>query len=381
MIRRLSIALALLILATTGCPSSTGGGGSTILVGEFGSMTGSEATFGKSTDLGIQLAVEECNAAGGINGKKIELKSYDDKGDPQEAQNCVMRLASEDHCVAILGEVASSLSKAGGQRAQKLHVPMISPSSTNPEVTQIGDMIFRVCFLDDFQGFVGAKFATETLKAKKAALLYDQKQAYSTGLKDDFKKAFTGMGGSICSEQAYSGGDQDFNAQLTAIRDAQPDVIYVPGYYTEVGNIALQCQKLGIKAPLLGGDGWDSPKLAEIGKDAIEGSYWSTHYSDEESRPEVQAFAAKFKKKNPDYPPDSLVALGYDAASLLFDAMKRAKSLEGADLAAAIAATKDFKGVTGIITIDANRNARKSAVVVQLKNKQPHYVATVEPPK
>ncbi len=229
-----------------------------VLIGEFGSLTGSEATFGQSTHNGIMLALKEVNGAGGITnkGKTLAVKVYDDQGRPQEAGTAVTRLITDDKVTAVLGEVASSLSIAGGRVAQQYHVPMITPSSTNPQVTQIGDMIFRVCFLDDFQGWVEAKFARDELKAKKAALLYDQAQAYSKGLKDFFKKSFTEMGGTIATEQAFSGGDQDFSAQLTTIRDANVDVILVPGYYTDVGNIILQARKLGIKAPFLGGDGW-----------------------------------------------------------------------------------------------------------------------------
>jgi branched-chain amino acid transport system substrate-binding protein len=375
-----SLVLVAAFLAAS-LPYAAESGDETILVGEYGSFTGSEATFGQSTHAGVLLAVQELNATGGINGKKVKIKNYDDKGDAQEAANCVLRLATEDKVVAVLGEVASSLSKAGGQVAQTNGVPMISPSSTNAEVTKIGDMIFRVCFIDDFQGYVGAKFAVENLKAMKVAVLYDQKQAYSTGLKDDFGKALKAMKGTVTTEQAYSGGDTDFNAQLTAIRDTKPDAIYVPGYYTEVGNIAVQARKLGIKVPLIGGDGWDSPKLAEIGGAAINGSYYSNHYSEEDVRPEVQAFVKKFKAKNPTIPADGLAALGYDAARLLFDAMKRAASLSGKDLAAAIAATKGFKGVTGIITIDKDRNAEKSAVMLEMKDGKPRYLATIEPPK
>lgn len=352
--------------------------GSAILVGEYGSLTGSEATFGQSTHNGIMLAVEEVNAAGGIGGRLIEVKTYDTQGKTQEAGTAVTRLITDDKAVAVLGEVASSLSLAGGRVAQQYGVPMISPSSTNLRVTQIGDMVFRVCFIDPFQGFVGAKFAYENLGARKVAVLYDQGQAYSKGLSDDFKSAFLQFGGAIATEQVYSGGDQDFNAQLTAIRGTSPDAIYLPGYYTDVGNIALQARKLGLTAPLIGGDGWDSSKLAEIAGEAIEGCYYSNHYSHEEARPAVQAFVRKYQERYGQVP-DGLAALGYDAAKLLFDAMGRAPSLKGADLAAAIAATTNFAGVTGTISIDENRNARKPAVMVQMRGGVPSYVATIEP--
>jgi branched-chain amino acid transport system substrate-binding protein len=376
------LALALGLAACGGGGGTTGSaaGDGTILIGEYGSMTGSEATFGQSTDNGIRLAVKEVNEAGGVNGKKIEVKVYDDQGKSQEAGTAVTRLITDDKVKAVLGEVASSLSIAAGRVAQQYGVPMISPSSTNPAVTEVGDMVFRVCFLDPFQGWVEAKFARENLKAQKAAILYDQTQAYSKGLSDYFKKAFVEMGGTITTEQAYSGGDQDFSAQLTTIRQTNPDILVMPGYYTDAGNIAIQVRKLGITCPMLGGDGWDSTQLAAIGGKAIEGSYFSNHYSFQEKRPEVQNFVTKYKA---DYGqiPDGLAALGYDAARLLFDAMRRAPSLDGKDLAAAIAATKDFPGVTGKITIDAQRNAQKSAVVVQMQGGLPIYVTTIEPPK
>lgn len=350
----------------------------TIAVGHFGSLTGSEATFGQSTARGIRLAVKEVNRTGGIKGKIVELKSYDDRGNTQEAGTAVTRLITSDKVVAILGENTSSLSLAGGRVAQQYGVPMISPSSTNPAVTELGDKIFRVCFLDPFQGWVQAKFAREFLEARTAAILYDQSQSYSKGLAEFFKGAFTKLGGTITTEQAYTGGDQDFSAQLTSIRETAPDVLLVPGYYTDAGNIAIQARKLGLTTPLLGGDGWESPQLAAIGKSAIEGSYYSCHYSIEENRPEVRSFVAAFQS---DYgeKPDSLGALGYDAARLLFDAMRRAPSWDGAALARAIAETKDFAGVTGRITIDAARNARKSAVVVRMKGGVPVAVSTIQP--
>lgn len=350
----------------------------TILIGEYGSLTGSEATFGQSTHNGIMLAVDEFNAVGGLKGRKVAVKTYDDQGKSQEAGTVVTRLITEDKVVAVLGEVASSLSLAGGRVAQQYGVPMISPSSTNPQVTQIGDMIFRVCFIDPYQGFVVAKFSRENLKLNNVAVLYDQAQAYSKGLKDDFIKSFKEMGGTITSEQAYTGGDQDFSAQLTTIKGTKPEAIFLPGYYTDVGNIALQARKLGVEAVLLGGDGWDSTKLTEIGGQAIEGAYFSNHYSHEEQRPEVQEFVKKYQARY-NQVPDGLAALGYDAARLLFDAMGRAPSLGGKDLAAALAATKDFKGVTGVISIDAERNAQKPAVMLQVKGGKYAYAATVAP--
>lgn len=350
-----------------------------IVIGHFASMTGSEATFGQSTDKGVRMALEERNAAGGVKGRKIEVKTLDTASKASEGGTVVTRLINNEKAVAILGEVASSISIAGGQVAQKLGVPMVSPSSTNEAVTKIGDMIFRVCFLDGFQGYVMAKFAVDDLKVTKVAVLYDQQQAYSKGLKQSFVTSFKALGGTIVTEQAYSGGDPDVSAQLQTIKTSGAQAIYMPGYYTDVGNMVRQARKLGIKEPFLGGDGWDSDKLTEIGGADIEGSYYSNHYSFEEQRPEVQDFVTKYKAKYGQVP-DGLAALGYDAARILFDAMDRSPSLAGKDLAATLAATKGFHGVTGLITIDANRDAVKKAVVLVVKNGKPSYVTSVSPP-
>ncbi len=352
-----------------------------IVIGHYGSLTGAEATFGQSTSNGIRLAIKEFNAAGGFKGRKIELREYDTKGDAKEASLAVTRLVKSDKVTAVLGEVASGLSLAGAPMCQESGVPMITPSSTNPRVTAVGDMIFRVCFIDPFQGFVGAKFATTNLKAKSAAMLYDQKAPYSVGLAEQFKKNFEKLGGKVVGEQTYTGGDQDFSAQLTSIRASKPDVVYIPGYYTDVGNIAIQARKLGVSAPLLGGDGWDSEQLGKIAGKAIEGCYYSNHYAPDQPDEAVKSFIAKYKADFGGATPDGLAALGYDAAKILFDAMARAKSLSGADLRAAIAATKGYSGVTGSITIDERRNAKKAAVIVQMKGEPlaPGYVATIAP--
>ena len=376
----IALCLIAICLSAVGCgQSSSSSTTGPIKIGEYGSMTGSEATFGVSTDNGIKLAVKERNAAGGVKGRQIQLIAYDDQGKSQEAVTAVTRLIQQDGVVAVLGEVASSRSIAGGQVAQRLGVPMISPSSTNPQVTKIGDMIFRVCFIDPFQGYVGAKFAHDNLKLDTAATLYNRSQAYSTGLNEEFVKNFQQMGGKVLIQQAYSDGDNDFSAQLAAIKDKNPQFIYIPGYYTEVVTIAKQARKLGITAPLIGGDGWVSDKLKNAG-DALDDCYFSDHYSAQDKRPEVQSFLAKYKAEYGSAP-DSMAALGYDAANLLFDAMNRAPSLSGKDLAAAIASTKNFNAVTGNITINANRDADKLAVIQKIKGGDFSYFTTVEPPK
>jgi branched-chain amino acid transport system substrate-binding protein len=354
----------------------------TILFGEVGSLTGAQATFGISTKNGIQMAIDEVNAAGGVTvdgkAKKIAVRVYDDQGKSEEAANAVTRLINQDKVVVILGEVASSNSLAMAPKAQAAGVPMITPSSTNPKVTEVGDYIFRVCFIDPFQGTVMAKFATDTLKAKNVAILKDNKSDYSLGLTQFFTETFKGLGGTIVAEEAYSQGDTDFRGQLTAIKGKNPDAIYVPGYYTDVGVVARQARELGLKVPLLGGDGWESEKLFELGGSAISGSYFSNHYSTDDPTPRVQNFIKNYEQKYGSKP-DSLGALGYDAAMVAIEAIKRAGTVDGAKLKDAIAQTKDHPGIAGSITLDANRNAVKPAVILQVKDDKAVYVSTVNP--
>jgi branched-chain amino acid transport system substrate-binding protein len=354
------------------------GAGDVIVVGEFNSMSGSEATFGQLTHNGVKLAVDEQNAAGGVLGKKLVLRSYDDQGRAQEAGTAVTRLITEDHAVAVIGETASGVSIAGGRIAQRYGVPLISPSSTHPSVTQVGDMVFRVCFIDSFQGGVIAHFARDRLKLGKVGILYDQAQAYSIGLRDDFKRIFAGLGGTVPLEQAYTGGDQDFSAQLVTLRGADLDAVFVPGYYTDAGNILVQAKKLGLKVPFLGGDGWESPQLAAIAGEAAEGSYFSAHFAPEDERPETQAFVKRYEKVY-GYAPDSNSALGYDAVQLLLDGLRRAGTTDGKALARALAATKDLHGATGVFSIDAQRNPKKAAVILQMKGGKPVYVMSINP--
>jgi branched-chain amino acid transport system substrate-binding protein len=377
----------LAIIAVAGCTkkhldttneNSTAANATEIVVGEVGSMTGSEATFGTTTHNGIALAFEQINANGGVKGKKFRLVSLDDQGKPDEAATAVTKLITQDKIAALLGEVASSRSLAMAPIAQTHGVPMITPSSTNPKVTQQGDYIFRVCFIDPFQGTVMAKFAKDTLKLTKVAVLRDVKNDYSVGLADYFTQTFTKYGGQVVVDQSYSAGDMDFKSQLTAIRAEKPQAIYVPGYYTEVGLIARQAKELGLNVPLMGGDGWDSPKLTEIGGKAIEGSFFSNHYSPEDKSPLVQKFIADYKAKYGTIP-NSLAAMGYDAAKVLADAMTRAPDLKSTSIRTAIATTKDFPGVTGKITLNADRNPVKPAVVLKVTAGGYKYQTTVNP--
>lgn len=375
-VRPLASLVSLLLAATAmvGCKKEgqqAGGGASEtgdIVIGHYGSLTGPEANFGISTENGIKLAVEERNAKGGVKGRKIRLSSLDDASKSDEVVNVVNRLIKQDKAVAILGEVASSRSRIGGGICQKAGVPMISPSSTNPQVTKIGDMVSRICFTDPFQGAVGSRFVMEKLGFKRGAVLFNRAEDYSTGLKDGFVTAFKKAGGTVTLEAEYAAGDQEFSAQLTKIKDSNPEFVYIPGYYTEIVTIAPQARRLGLNVPLIGGDGWVSEHLKNAGS-ALDNCYFSDHYAAEENRPEIKTFVGAFKAKYNSVP-DSMAALGYDAANVLFDAMEKAKSLAGADLGPTIAATKDFKAVTGTITLDANRDAQKGIVVQKLMNGQ-----------
>lgn len=376
--RRLGFFLPILLLAACTGKQEAEAPATEVVIGEYGSMTGNEASFGQMTDKGIRLAIEEKNAIGGIKGKHIRLVSEDNQGKPDETATVVRKLITRDHIVALLGEVASTRSLVAGPIAQQAHIPMISPSSTNPDVTKVGDYVFRVCFIDPVQGSVMARFARENLKLSKVAVLKDQKSDYSIGLAEFFDKKFKEMGGQIVGEATFQAGDTDFKAQLTQIRGEKPEAIFIPAYYTEVGLIARQVKQLGIKAILLGGDGWDSPKLFEIGQDAVEGAYFSNHYSTESPVPATQEFLRKYKAKYKETP-DGLAAAGYDAANVLIAAMERAPDLKPASIKAAIATTKDFPGATGTITINAERNADKDVFVLQVKNAQLKFVAIVKP--
>jgi branched-chain amino acid transport system substrate-binding protein len=390
-----AVAVAALALAAAGCeqkkqestpqaaPTAAAPAASdTILIGHVASMTGEQATFGESTDNAIKLAIAEANAAGGVKGKKLALKTYDDQGKPEEAAIAATRLIAQDKVAVILGEVASSRSLAIAPIADANQVPQISPTSTNPRVTKDGEKtrpyVFRVCFIDPFQGTVMAKFARQNLKITKVAILRDVGNDYSVGLAEFFAKKFQEMGGQIVSDQSFKAGDQDFKAQLTAIKGKKPEMIYVPAYYTDVALAGRQARELGIKVPLAGGDGWDSSKLYEIAQGALDGSFFSNHYTHENPDPRIQAFVSKYKAAYGSIP-DALAALGYDAALVAIDALKRAKDLTGPAVREAIEQTKGFAGVAGTITLDQDHNPVKSAVVIGIEKNAPKYATTVEP--
>jgi branched-chain amino acid transport system substrate-binding protein len=369
------------MLALAGCGSGGGGaGGDTIRIGEFASLTGKEATFGQSSHKGTMLAIEEINAAGGILGKQIEFIYEDNRSQPGESATIAKKLITRDKVVAIVGEVASGRSLEAAPIAQAAKVPMISPSSTNPKVTETGDYIFRVCFTDPFQGRLLAEFAQRSLNARKVAIFSDVAAPYSVGLAQYFREPFVAAGGQIVSEQKYTGGDKDFRAQLTVIKNAQPDAILVPGYYTDVGLIVAQARQLGITVPLFGGDGWEAPELLQIaGPEALEGTYYSTHFSPDNTDPLAQKFVAAYRAKYNGETPDAMAALGYDSILVLADAIKRAGTTDGQAVRDALAATTDFPGATGVTTLDEKRDASKAAVIITVKDGKFQYLETVTP--
>lgn len=389
----LALAAALALAASTGCTNKSGGGpapGNTIVVGEYGSMTGDQSTFGVSTDNGVRLAVDQANAAGGVDGKQLSVSLQDDEGKLEKATVVAHYLVDNVHPTAVIGEVASGLSTPAAAVFNPAKVPMISPSSTNPKVTQIGPYIFRVCFIDPFQGTAAAKFAVQNLHAKKAAVMWDKSNQYSDGLAQYFEQSFKQLGGTIVSEQHYSATDSSFQSPLTNIKATSPDILYVPGYYGNIGPIAKQARQIGLTVPLMGGDGWDSEKLIEGAGGpggALEGSYFTNHYSVDNPDPKVQSFVSAYKTKYGSRP-DALAALGYDAAGVLIAALKTIGPPSDGDFASdayraklrdAIAATKDYDGITGKITLNADRNAVKPAVVLQIHGAGYVYKATINP--
>jgi branched-chain amino acid transport system substrate-binding protein len=367
---------SLALLAACGGEKTPGAEG--IQVGFFGALTGPTATFALSGKNGSALAGEEINAAGGVLGKRIEFVIEDDRNEASEAASAVSKLITRDHVVALIGENASSRTLAAAPIAQSYGVPIISPSSTNVEVTKKGDYVFRVCFIDSYQGGVLSSFAYRTLNARKAAILVDARNDYSVGLAAAFRERFEKEGGKIVGEMKYTEGDSDFSAQLTAIRELHPDVLVVPGYYTDAGLVARQAKSLGLTATLLGADGWDSPKLAEIGGAAVEGAYFSNHYSVDDPSPVGRRFVNAYRKRYR-VDPDSIAALSYDAVRLLADAIRRAGSTEGKRVRDALADTRDFEGVTGRITMDADRNPIKPAVILQVSGGRFRFVTSVAP--
>jgi branched-chain amino acid transport system substrate-binding protein len=352
---------------------------STVKIGFFGDLSGPTYNYGESAKNGVLMAADEINQAGGINGHRIDVVFEDDKGSPEAAAQLTGRLIDDDKVVAIIGAGASGNSLAAAPKAQSSRVPLIAPSSTNPAVTQVGDYIFRACYIDAFQGEVMAKFAANTLKARKAAIMLDFNSPYSRGLTDFFEYSFAKLEGQIVVKQSYKQGDADYRGQLSAIKAANPDVIYIPGYYGDVALIARQARQLGLTVPLLGADGWDAPELWELGGDALNDSYISNHYSADDPAENIQTFTRDYRQRYRNLTPDAHAALAYDALRFLADAMRRAGTTEGPKLRNALAETKDFNGITGMISMDRDRNAVKSAVILKLLDTRYIYQETIQP--
>jgi branched-chain amino acid transport system substrate-binding protein len=353
------------------------GGSPVFKLGGVGPVTGEAATFGVSTKQGIEMAVAEWNAQGGVLGRQIRLAFADDKGDPAEGATVYTKLIQQDQVSAIVGTVMSKVSLAGAPICQSYKIPMIATASTNIKVTEVGDYIFRACFLDPFQGTVGATFSFRDLNAKTAAVIFDVGNDYPKGLAEFFRAKFTELGGRVVAFEGHATGTTDFKAQLTKMVQAGPDVIYCSDYYNDVALIAKQARELGFKGPMVGGDGWDSPELTKIGGAAVEGTFFNNHYSKDDARPIVKEFVTKYQAKY-NTVPDALAVLAYDATYIMLSAVKNAGRADGPAIRDALART-ELEVVSGHVKFDANRNPVKSAVIVEIKGGQQVYRTTVEP--
>ncbi|HVR40348.1 MAG TPA: ABC transporter substrate-binding protein [Thermoanaerobaculia bacterium] len=379
------LATLLLLLPLFGCSPkeastrSASPASDEILVGQYGAMTGPQAYAGQSTHNGVMLAIDEVNRAGGIHGRNVRIINEDDQGRPEQAASVAAKLISQNGVVAIIGGMSSSCSIAAAPICEKNRVPMITPPATNPRVTQLGQFIFRMCFIDPDQGPALARYAVRDLRYKRAAILTDITSDYSTGLTDAFAKTYVDSGGVIVARQSFVSGDNEFRPQLTAIREAKPDFVFVPAYYIDVGPIAAQARDLGMKQIFIGGDGWDSPALFDMGRNALEGSLYSTHYHVDDPTPVVRDFVQRYQARFGDKP-NGLAALGYDAALLLADAMKRSAKIDGPAVRDAIASTRNFPAVTGMITLGPDRNpVGKKLVILEVRNNHPELKTTIDP--
>ena len=386
--KKLSLLVASLVTLSTfaGCASKTvnNSAASTVKVGLNYELTGGVASYGQSLVGGIELAFEEINKSGGVLSKQLEAVKVDNKSDNTEAANVSTRLATRDKVVVILGPATSGNTKAASPAALQNKVPLVSASATADDVTvdsngKVREFIFKTCFSDSFQGVMMSNFAFNDLKAKKAVVLVDTTSDYSKGLAKNFEETYAKLGGQVVGKEAYQAKETDFKAVLTKIKGLNPEVLFLPGYYEEVGLIVRQARELGLNVPVLGGDGYESPKLAELaGKDALSKVYYTTAYSSEDTSPEVVKFNDAFKKKYGKVP-DAFNALGYDMAYLVADALKRAGAVDSLKLKEALESTKDFKGITGNVTIDKNHNTVKSVTVIEMKDGKPTFLKKLNP--
>lgn len=393
---QLAMTSALLVGLLAGCGGSTeSGGGSTeetpsaggdvIKIGANLELSGAVASYGQSIAEGLDLAVEEINNNGGVNGKKFEVIKVDNKSEAAEATNAAIKLTSQDKVTAIIGAATSGNTVAQVQVATDNQTVILSPSGTSPNVTvgedgAVKDFVFRTSYIDPFQGTVAANFAANELKVKNVAIFADNASDYAKGLAASFKETFTAVGGTIVAEEAYVAKDTDFRATLTRIKSANPDFIFIPGYYEEVGLIIKQAREMGITVPLMGADGWDSPKLVELaGAEALNNTFITNHYSSEDPDPKIQQFVTAFKAKFSDKSPDAFNALGYDSVYLLADAITRAGDTDPVKIKDAMAQTKDLALVSGIITVDDKHNPIKSATILEYKDGKQTFRTKVNP--
>ncbi len=383
----LMLVFSLVLTACGGGGGNAGGGANApkevteIKIGGIFPLSGPIATFGQSSREGIELAFEEINAKGGVLGKQLRFIVEDNKSVQAESATAAQKLINQDGVVAILGPVASSNSLAAAPIAQDARIPLLTPTSTNPAVTQVGDFIFRAAFIDPFQGAVMANFATKNLEAKRAAILTDAGSDYSKGLADVFRAVFTENGGEIVAEEFFMTGDTDFNSILTIVKNQNPDVVFVPAYYDTVGLILDQAKNnVGFSRDVifLGADGWDSPVLFELAGDAADGFFFSNHYSPDVDSPEVRAFLDAYRAKFNGKTPDALAALAYDAAYMLAAAIEKAGSIDPVAIRDALAVV-EITGVSGTIRLNENRDPVKSAVIIKIEDQTPRYFTTVNP--
>ncbi|WP_313150522.1 ABC transporter substrate-binding protein [Lysinibacillus sp. FSL K6-0057] len=388
----LLVASSLLAGVLAGCgngdDSSSGGGssdGDTIKIGANLELSGNVASYGSSIGLGAELAVKEINDAGGIDGKKIELIKVDNKSENSEATSAAIKLATQDKVVAMLAPATSGNTVATVQIANDNKIPIVTGSGTAPNITvnedgSVNEYAFRTCFIDPFQGIVAANFASGELDAKNVAIFADNASDYAKGLAKSFKETITKSGGKVVKEEAYVAKDTDFRTQLTNIKAANPDFIFIPGYYEEVGLIVKQAREMGIDVPLMGADGWDSPTLIELaGADALNNTFITNHYSAEDPDQKIQDFVKAFKAANGDKAPDAFNALGYDTIYYIADAIKRAGSTDGEAIKNELAATKDLSLVTGTFSVDENHNPIKTATVLEFKDGKQVFNSKVNP--
>ncbi|ETI67653.1 ABC transporter substrate-binding protein [Neobacillus vireti] len=381
----MSLMVAAGVMAGCGSANTSGDGDKdgVIKIGANLELSGGVASYGQSIKEGIELAFEEINKEG-IDGKKLKLVPFDNKSDAPEAINGATKLISQDKVAAIIGAATSGNTKAQIEIAQSNSIPLLTPTGTSADVTvnkgKLNDFVFRTCFIDPFQGTVAANFAAKELNVKTAAVFIDSASDYSKGLAASFKELFTKMGGNVVIEEAYLAKDTDFHAQLTNIKGKNPDFIFVPGYYEEVGLIVKQARELGLKVPMMGADGWDSPKLVELaGKDALNNTFITNHYSSGDSDQKVQDFVKAFKAKYKDKSPDAFNALGYDSAYFIADAIKRAGSSDPKKIQKALAETDGLELITGKMKLDKNHDPIKAAVILEYQNGEQTFKTKVNP--